>query len=390
AGRSRGFRSARAVEPYTSTTTSTCPSAIAAMACSTMNSQVLPPTPVPSTHVGRRPRYSATSTGISSPVPLDANPSTSPFSSPASTRARLAAWWWSSKDDLSSTRPQSDNAAPTIATRRPIPGLSRTPVDAGARLEELLPFGDGVLVRPQPDVRVPESDGLSVPELARAPDRPHRALDRQGRLRRDGVGRPRRPLVQLLLGRDLRDEADLVRALCGQALVVAQQREAHDLAEGHDPRHVDGLERRRHPVRHVWVEEGGVLGGDDELDLAQHVEGAAARDAVDGRDHGLPQVGALGTDVVAGIVEHERRAAGSDPVGIGRVAATATHLLHAVDAGAERLLARPGQDDATHVVMAPEAAPQRVELALHERVERVEAVRPVERDPGDAVTLLVE
>src|SRR6266576_1363863 len=30
------------------------------------------------------------------------------------------------------------------------------------------------------------------------------------------------------------------------------------------------------------------------------------------------------------------------------------------------------------------------QLALHERVESVQAVRPVERDPGDAVALLVE
>ena len=51
------------VEPYTSTTTSTWPAMIAAVACSTMNSHVEPPTPVPSTQVGRRPRYSPISIG---------------------------------------------------------------------------------------------------------------------------------------------------------------------------------------------------------------------------------------------------------------------------------------------------------------------------------------
>ena len=90
--RLRALRSARVVDPYTSTTTSAWPARIAAVACSTMNSHVEPPTPVPSTHVGRRPRYSPISTGESRPVPLDANPSMSFFVRPASAMARDAAW----------------------------------------------------------------------------------------------------------------------------------------------------------------------------------------------------------------------------------------------------------------------------------------------------------
>ena len=125
------------------------------------------------------------------------------------------------------------------------------------------------------------------------------------------------------------------------------------------PGHVDRLERRGHAVRDVRVEERGVLGGDDELDLAEHVEGAAAGHAVHGRDHRLPEVAALRADVVAGVVEHERRAAGADDVGVGGVVALVAHLLHAVDAGAERLLAGAGEDDAAHVVVAAQAAPQR-------------------------------
>ena len=42
----------------------------------------------------------------------------------------------------------------------------------------------------------------------------------------------------------------------------------------------------------------------------------------------------------------------ADDVGIGGVVALVAHLLHAVDAGAERLLAGAGQDDAAHVVVA--------------------------------------
>src|SRR5580704_11585390 len=46
------------------------------------------------------------------------NPSTSDFSIPASASARVVPWKFSSKAVLSSTRPQSDVDAPTIATRR--------------------------------------------------------------------------------------------------------------------------------------------------------------------------------------------------------------------------------------------------------------------------------
>ena len=90
---------------------------MAAAACSTMNSQMLPPCPVESTQLGRRPRYSASSTGGNAPV-SDMNPSTSDFSIPASASARVVPWKFSSKAVLSSTRPQSDVDAPTIATRR--------------------------------------------------------------------------------------------------------------------------------------------------------------------------------------------------------------------------------------------------------------------------------
>ena len=67
----------------------------------------------------------------------------------------------------------------------------------------------------------------------------------------------------------------------------------------------------------------------------------------------------------------------------------AAHLLHAVDAGAERLLAGAGEHDAAHRVVAAQRAPQRVQLALHQRVERVVHVGPVQRDGRDTVGLFV-
>src|SRR5688500_16689801 len=102
-----------------------------------MNSHAAPPTPVLSHQLGRSPMYSEISIGASSPMPHDATPSTSSFVSPASARARADACWCSSNGVLVSTRPQSDNAAPTMATRF-VPGSSAPDVEtAGAAVEDL-------------------------------------------------------------------------------------------------------------------------------------------------------------------------------------------------------------------------------------------------------------
>src|SRR5581483_1104449 len=90
---------------------------MAAAACSVMNSQMEPPCPVESTQFGRMPRYSASSTGGNAPARAP-KPSTSSLAMPASARARVVPWKFSWKAVLSSTRPQSDVDAPTMATRR--------------------------------------------------------------------------------------------------------------------------------------------------------------------------------------------------------------------------------------------------------------------------------
>ena len=120
---------------------------------------------------------------------------------------------------------------------------------------------------------------------------------------------------QLGAGHDFAHHPDLERALRRHALVVAEERQPHDLGERRDARHVDRLERGGHAVGDVRVEERRVLGRDDELGLAEHVERAAAGHAVDGRDDRLPEVARLRAEVVARVVEHERRAAGADDVG---------------------------------------------------------------------------
>src|SRR5438309_7454900 len=232
--RRRRFRSARVVDPYESTTTSTRPREIAAYACSTMNSQVLPPTPVESTHVGRRPMYSATSTGGSVPRPDDMKPWTSSLVSPASARARDVAWWLSSNAVLWSTRPMSERAAPTIATRRVTRSSSREAEDA---------LGDDVAL----DLRAPAGDGRGeageeAPHPAPGARRPRRVGD-DGR----AAGHLDAELVErlALLARGQLQEAVLG---CRAALRVAReplvperpQRPNGDVGLGQLPSH-DGI-----------------------------------------------------------------------------------------------------------------------------------------------------
>lgn len=118
--------SARAVDPYTSSTALARPAAMASAAWAAITSQVDPPTEVESTQVGFSPRYSATSTGASVPSPAEANPSTTDRSRPESASARRAAWACRAYGVAVSTRPQSARDMPTTATLRWEEGMNLT------------------------------------------------------------------------------------------------------------------------------------------------------------------------------------------------------------------------------------------------------------------------
>src|SRR5918994_2260965 len=146
---------------------------------------------------------------------------------PCRGRRRRGPGSWPGNGARTARRGRADRC-PTARPRRSRPGgpprpLPRAPVDARARLEELLSLGDGFLVRPEPHVRVPEPERLAVTELARAPDGANGAFDRERRLGCDRVRRPCGALVQLLHGHDLGHEADLVGAAGREPLVVAEE-----------------------------------------------------------------------------------------------------------------------------------------------------------------------
>ena len=99
--------------------------------------------------------------------------------------------------------------------------------------------------------------------------------------------------------------------------------------------HLDRFEGGRHAVGDVRIEERGVLGGDDELDLAEHVEGTAARHALHGGDHWLPAVARLRSDVAARVVVHPGSGVAREVAGRHRVRVRLGDGFGAVDPGAE-------------------------------------------------------
>ena len=112
--------------------------------------------------------------------------------------------------------------------------------------------------------------------------------------------------------------------------------------------------------------------GDDEVHLAEDVEGPATGHPVDRGDDRFPEVVGLRADALARVVEVPGRVVAGQLPG-GQVLDRADP--HAVEPGAEGLVACAGEHDAADVVVGAEPEPQLAQLALHGGVERVQGVR---------------
>jgi len=176
--------------------------------------------------------------------------------------------------------------------------------------------------------------------------------------------------------------ADLVGALRRHALVVAEERQPHDLGERRDAGHVDRLERRGHAVGDMGVEKGGVIGGNNEVHFAEEVEGSSARHTVDCGDHRLPEVIGFGADALARVVEVPGRVVAGE---LSWRQVVHRFDLTTVQAGAECLLTASGEHHAADVVVFPKHRPQFPEFDLHHRVEGVVGLGAIEGDPCHAV-----
>ena len=124
-----------------------------------------------------------------------------------------------------------------------------------------------------------------------------------------------------------------------------------------------------------------MLGGHQHVAFAQEVEGPAAGHAVDGPDHRLPEVIGLGPEPVARVVVHE---VVGRPIQGGGVVQRSERLV-AVDAGTERLIAGPGKNYYSDVVVGPDRLPQGLAVTLHAGGEGVVGLGPVKHHGGHVV-----
>ena len=164
------------------------------------------------------------------------------------------------------------------------------------------------------------------------------------------------------------------------ALVVAEERHAKHLTERHVLQHLHRLVDRRHAVGDMRIEEGGVIGSDDDVALGEHVERSAARHAVDRTDHRFPEVARFRPEIVTRIVVHEvvRRAVQT------RVTRHVGELgLVSIDADTERRVAGGGEHDCVDPIVAAERPPRGLQLLLHGGAEGVVGLGSIERDDGD-------
>lgn len=213
--------------------------------------------------------------------------------------------------------------------------------------------------------------------LLRGPHRPYRPLHRLRRVRRDHARRPHRRRHRASGRRHLADQPGLIGTAGRHPFGRTHQGHPGHLPERHPLRHVDRLVRADHAVRRMGVEEGRLLGCDDELRLAQQIERPAARHPLHGGDHRLPQVVRLRPDRDQRIVD--------------RVRGRGLRDLHvAVEPRAEGATARAGHDDGPHVVIESERPPDTGQFVGRRQIDRVQPLGPVEgdeRDPGLLVGL---
>ena len=141
----------------------------------------------------------------------------------------------------------------------------------------------------------------------------------------------------------------------------------------------------------MGIEELGMVGGDDELRFAEHIEGPSAGDPVDRGNDRLPQIATLRADVPPRIVEVVLGRSHEAMLLTKRLGFFRTYLgFEPIEARAECPLPRAGQHDGTNVSVGPQTSPYIAKLDLHLPVERVESLGAVEGDPCDTVTLLVQ
>jgi hypothetical protein len=148
--------------------------------------------------------------------------------------------------------------------------------------------------------------------------------------------------VQFLAGHNLRDEPDLQCTRRREPFGTTEQGQAEHFAQRHAPQEMQRLVHGGHAEGDVRIEEGGVVGGDDDVGFTEQVGRSPAGDPVDGSDDRLPEAGRLRSEEFPDIL--------TDVGARVRDELAAGIELIAVIPRTEGLFARPGEDDDPHLV----------------------------------------
>ena len=134
-----------------------------------------------------------------------------------------------------------------------------------------------------------------------------------------------------------------------------------------------------------------MLGSEQNIALAKHVERSTAGHAIDCCNNRFPQVIRLRAEQLARVIKV--KGGGSKPgdsvivmVSYGSSTTLAViDLFSAVNAGTERSIASGSQHDAANLVLVAHASPELMEFMHHLGIERVQNLWAVERHGGNAL-----
>src|SRR5690606_7230043 len=107
---------------------------------------------------------------------------------------------------------------------------------------------------------------------------------------------------QLLLRQYLADQTNIFRRLRTHALVVAEQRDAHDITDGNAVTQADWLHRTDESVGDMRIEELRILGAEDDVGFIEKIKCAAATQPVHRDDQWLEDIIGFGAEFGAGVL----------------------------------------------------------------------------------------
>ena len=217
-------------------------------------------------------------------------------------------------------------------------------------------------------------EGVRVAHLDRAPHGLHRQRNGCRRVLADLLGDLLGDLEQPVRWRQLVDEPELVGALGRHPVVPPAERQPQRRTERQPLRQADVLDRADHPDVGVGVDEGRLVGCDDDVGIDDEVEAGAGDESVDGTDRRLPHV-VLARRPVNLLVQRS----------LARLHGSPRRHRPEVGAGAEVSLAGAGDDRAADPRVFANLGPDRLERLDHAGVEGVAAVGPIDPDVGDVV-----